>query len=1510
MRVVYLVLIVQVGAQLRCDKTIIHATVGREFNVICKYDARQFLFSKKYWCLGESRSTCEILMDTDGFITPSIRNRAKIIDAGVRGFYIFIRVLQFEDTGIYWAGIDKIYADIMLKIQVHVTDGKLLSFTTWSEAVSLPVVWSVGSPLLTCLGQTVILQCRTERGTNVKYSWFREFHPQDVLLQSSSDLSLKCDFLTHGAQFVCLAQNLVSRERSKPVSLHLLQAGHQDCVYSLTSDDLQSYDCITTTTPMTTTTSPVEVLTSQSECVPQTCSERNHSVFINQTQNWEESFFFSPHIGNSGLIEKSEFPTGKYDIELPFMCPYLFSTHLMKFPDKMKWMPPCCSLIVLLIFLLNNVEEVRGDCSRPYVEGNRILTQDSFKESYPNGTRVTFQCGPGYVTVDTTASRSITCNGTAWGTLKLQCKKKTCGGLTEIPNGKYVYPEENLFGATVFAECNPGYVLEQNRTRKCEVEGWSGSAPVCEVVKCVKPPTIINGNLHPEKDLYIYGDVVTYECTTGNLFGEDTTSCFSDGSFKPSPPECLVIKCEEPQVVNGHRTSSKSLTYKGTMSFECDPGYKMNGSRQITCEKNEWEPPPPKCIGICPIPQCGENRVLTDDSKKDVYLDGTSVTCKCSLGHEPIDVKVSMSSTCSGRQWTKPELQCQKKSCRDLEDFPNGKYLYAEGKLFGAKTFAQCDEGYQLDKTVIRTCQDAGWDGQAPVCNVIKCDKPEVKDGSHSDDKKSTYNYNQRLTFECDAGYKIDGSNQITCKKNGWEPPPPKCIAAGSDSKPSTTLIALLVVVLLLAGIVLGVFIYKKKFSKRGHSGWVSTKNEEENLYSTFNTVIPTKLVAKLSDLRISTPMCNLVLNFLTNRPQSVRLGSQVSSSLSLSTGVPQGCVLSPLLFSLFTHDCVPLHRSNILIKFADDTTVVGRIKDNDESAYREEIQHLVAWCSSNNLHLNTEKTKELIVAFRKTRSCTHLPVLINSDEVERVSSFKFLGIHISEDLSWTHNTSCLLKKAQQRLYFLRRLKKDHLSPQILTNFYRCTIDRVLSNCVTVWYGSSTVADRKALHRVVRTAQRIIGTLSGSTAKSSVQGHHDNMTYVRKKGKAVVLLSTHHDDTPVDVSSVKKKPEVIHVFTQSGMMRMAPCSSLILLILCLLKVAKIQGDCTRPYVGDNRVLTDNSIKDAYPDDTKVTFQCGPGYVTADTAASRSIVCTGNQWTKLELQCKKKTCRSPDPITNGYYNTSEGILFGATIIAKCKPGYQLVGQKTQTCQESGWDGRTPFCEVVRCANPPAINNGDFQPHAELYDYKQPVTYSCMDEFTLIGENTLSCSSNGTFEPSPPVCLEVFCDAPNIVNAFRTEGKRPPYKYKDYVKFECEDGYRMIGSKTLVCEEKGWEPQPLPNCTKPGCDAHDIQHGFITEKYSPPYEYNNFIQYTCNTGYIMSGSDTLQCTEHGWNPHPPHCKNIWMYFVIALVILLVLVLIIYFFKRMRTKRPSSEQTLCPPAFLRFRDAYYVN
>ncbi len=96
---------------------------------------------------------------------------------------------------------------------------------------------------------------------------------------------------------------------------------------------------------------------------------------------------------------------------------------------------------------------------------------------------------------------------------------------------------------------------------------------------------------------------------------------------------------------------------------------------------------------------------------------------------------------------------------------------------------------------------------------------------------------------------------------------------------------------------------------------------------------------------------------------------------------------------------------------------------------------------------------------FRKRQQWPYTPLMISGTPVERVSSFKYLGVNISEDLTWTSHIQTQVKKARQRLYHLRQLRKFRVSPAILKTFYSGAIESVLT-----------------LQRVVRLAERISGS--------------------------------------------------------------------------------------------------------------------------------------------------------------------------------------------------------------------------------------------------------------------------------------------------------------------------------------------------------------------------------------------------------------------------------------------------
>lgn len=86
---------------------------------------------------------------------------------------------------------------------------------------------------------------------------------------------------------------------------------------------------------------------------------------------------------------------------------------------------------------------------------------------------------------------------------------------------------------------------------------------------------------------------------------------------------------------------------------------------------------------------------------------------------------------------------------------------------------------------------------------------------------------------------------------------------------------------------------------------------------------------------------------------------------------------------------------------------------------------------------------------------------------VEQVESFKLIGVHITNKLTWSKHTKTVLKRAWQNLF--------DMGPQILKRFYSCNLESILMGCITAWYGNCSASDRKALQRVVLMAQYITG---------------------------------------------------------------------------------------------------------------------------------------------------------------------------------------------------------------------------------------------------------------------------------------------------------------------------------------------------------------------------------------------------------------------------------------------------
>ena len=151
-----------------------------------------------------------------------------------------------------------------------------------------------------------------------------------------------------------------------------------------------------------------------------------------------------------------------------------------------------------------------------------------------------------------------------------------------------------------------------------------------------------------------------------------------------------------------------------------------------------------------------------------------------------------------------------------------------------------------------------------------------------------------------------------------------------------------------------------------------------------------------------------------------------------LNGGILQGTKIGPLLFAVMVNDLVLTWSPRA--KFVDDLSVVEIVPRNSPSVLNFIVQDINQYAVTNNMTLNLSKCKKMSVDFLQYNSCVLRPIIVGNKIVERVASFKLLGVYILRNLTWFTHVNYILKKANKRLYILRALRRSGVSVPDMVN--------------------------------------------------------------------------------------------------------------------------------------------------------------------------------------------------------------------------------------------------------------------------------------------------------------------------------------------------------------------------------------------------------------------------------------------------------------------------------------------
>ena len=245
-----------------------------------------------------------------------------------------------------------------------------------------------------------------------------------------------------------------------------------------------------------------------------------------------------------------------------------------------------------------------------------------------------------------------------------------------------------------------------------------------------------------------------------------------------------------------------------------------------------------------------------------------------------------------------------------------------------------------------------------------------------------------------------------------------------------------------------------------------------------FDKVNHAGLVHKLQTVGVGGWVLDVIVSFLTNRVQRVVVDGKHSRVVNVVSGVPQGSVLGPLLFLLYTSD-LPITLENTLIGYADDSTLLAVVRKPTDRAsvvasLNRDLERVGKWCTLWGMVINPSKTKALVVSRSRTAVPGFPDLLLGGVVVDLVDDLKILGVTIDKKFSFEKHLRSVAASAASKLGIMRKALRLFNDQSLVARCFWSFLLPVLEYCSQVWM-SAAECHLRLLDRVVRKAIALSG---------------------------------------------------------------------------------------------------------------------------------------------------------------------------------------------------------------------------------------------------------------------------------------------------------------------------------------------------------------------------------------------------------------------------------------------------